>query len=92
MEIKHKETDERGEFYIEEKGEKLGRLFYHWAGTDRIIIEHTEVSEALKGKGAGKQLVMKAVEMARDKNIKIVPLCPFANKIMHLKDDFKDVL
>lgn len=44
-------------------------MTYVWAGTGRIIIDHTEVSETLKGKDAGKQMVVKAVAFAREKEI-----------------------
>lgn len=66
-------------------------MTYVWSGEDKIIIDHTEVSEKLGGKGIGKQLVHKAVEMAREKHIKIL-LCPFAKKVFDKTEDYKDVL
>ena len=92
MKIKQQEDGHRGKFYIEENGEELAEMTYVWAGKSKFIIDHTEVSEKLAGKGAGKQLVMKAVEMARAKNVKIMALCPFANKVLHQTDEFADVL
>lgn len=67
-------------------------MTYSKAGADTIIIDHTEVSEALKGQGAGKRLVTAAVEFAREKNIKIIPLCPFAKSVFEKVKDFQDVL
>jgi predicted GNAT family acetyltransferase len=32
------------------------------------------------------------VEMAREKSIKIIPLCPFAASVFKKSDDIKDVL
>lgn len=92
MEIKHKEEGQRGKFYVEIDGEELAEMTYAWQGKDRFFIDHTEVSEVLAGKRIGKQLVMKAVEMAREKNVKIVPLCSFAKKVLHSSDEFLDVL
>ncbi|MEM9075905.1 MAG: GNAT family N-acetyltransferase, partial [Bacteroidota bacterium] len=54
--------------------------------------DHTEVEEAFKGKGVGKQILYKLVEMAREKNLKILPLCPFANAMFKKLDDIRDVL
>ena len=48
------------------------------AGPDKIIIDHTEVDQTLKGKGAAYKLVEASVKYAREKNLKIMPLCPFA--------------
>lgn len=92
MEILQKETGEKGMFYIELDGKIVAEMTYVWAGTDRIIIDHTEVNEILKGKGAGKQLVSKAVDFAREKGIKIIPLCPFAKSVFDKVPEFGDVL
>lgn len=92
MEIQQNDDGLKGKFFIEFKGEELAKLTYVWAGKDRIIIEHTEVSEKLKGKSAGKLLLAKAVEYARSKAIKILPLCPFAKSVFDKTTEYKDVL
>jgi len=50
------------------------------------------VSEALRGKSAGKQLVAAAVEYARANQLKIIPLCPFAKAVFDKTPTFQDVL
>lgn len=92
MEINHDQTQSKGSFYIRERNNPLAEMTYSKAGADTIIIDHTEVSEALKGQGAGKRLVTAAVEFAREKNIKIIPLCPFAKSVFEKVKDFQDVL
>jgi uncharacterized protein len=92
MDVKQKDNTEKGMFYIEQEGKLMAEMTYVWAGTDRIIIDHTAVNEALKGMGAGKQMVTKAVEFAREKGIKIIPLCPFAKSVFDKVTEFKDVL
>ena len=92
MEVQQKEEDEKGQFYIEIEGTVLAKMTYVWAGNDRIIIDHTEVNDLLKGKGAGKQMVVKAVEFAREKQISIIPLCPFAKSVFDKTPDLRDVL
>lgn len=57
-----------------------------------MIIDHTEVADALRGKNAGKQMVAAAVEHARKNNLKILPLCPFAKAVFNKTPDFQDVL
>ena len=92
MEVLQTEKDNKGKFYIEVEGKSAAEMTYVWAGNDRIIIDHTEVSDLLRGKGAGKQLVLKAVEFARSKGISIVPLCPFAKSVFAKDEELRDVL
>lgn len=92
MEILNQDNGKKGRLYIEENGKTLAEMNYLWSGSSRIIIDHTEVSEELSGKGIGKKMVEKLVEMAREKHIKIMPLCPFAKNVFDKTDSFKDVL
>jgi predicted GNAT family acetyltransferase len=93
MLIQQKQDGSKGSFYIEEDRITLAEMTYSMTGTDLMIIDHTEVSDALRGKNIGYQLVKTAVEFARKNNIKILPLCPFANSVFKKKkDEFADVL
>lgn len=67
-------------------------MTYSKAGTSRIIIDHTGVPDALRGKGAGQALVQRAVEDARAAGIKIIPLCPFAKAQIEKHPEWQDVL
>lgn len=42
-----------------------------------IILPHTVVPEAFEGKGIGSRLARYAMAYARDRGLKIIPLCPF---------------
>lgn len=92
MEIQQDDNGEKGKFYVLINTIQEAEMTYTWAGTDRIIIDHTEVNESLKGKNIGKQMVMKAVEFARKNNIKIIPLCPFAKSVFQKTPEIRDVL
>ncbi|HCM77262.1 MAG TPA: GNAT family N-acetyltransferase [Cytophagales bacterium] len=91
MEIKHKETETKGSFYVGDDPINA-EMTYSKAGDSLIIIDHTEVGEALKGKGVGLQLVQAAVEYARKHRLKILPLCPFAKSVFEKKEALRDVL
>jgi uncharacterized protein len=91
MEIQHRDDGKKGAFYIAQNEEVLAEMTYVWAG-DKMIIDHTEVSDQLAGKGAGKQMVHQAVLFAREKHIKILPLCPFAKSVFDKVTDYRDVL
>lgn len=93
MLIQQKQQGNKGSFYVEENGRVLAEMVYSMKDTGLMIIEHTEVSDELRGKNAGYQLVHTAVEYARANNIKIFPLCPFANAVLKRKiEEFGDVL
>ncbi|HEY9047041.1 MAG TPA: GNAT family N-acetyltransferase [Ohtaekwangia sp.] len=92
MQIQREESGSKGAFYIEENGKRLGEMTYTKAGDTRIIINHTEVSNELRGKSAGKQLVAAAVDHARKNNLKILPLCPFAKSVFDKVTEYGDVL
>ena len=92
VEIQQKDDGKRGAFYISRDQHMLAEMSYVWTGEDKIIIDHTEVSDELRGQGAGKQLVAKAVEFARDRGLRILPLCPFAKSVLFRNKEYRDVL
>ena len=93
MLIQHKQQGSKGIFYAEENDVTLAEMTYSMAGNDVMIIDHTEVSDTLRGKNVGYQLLHTTVEYARTKHIKIFPLCPFAKSVFDKKkDEFGDVL
>lgn len=92
MLIKKEETGSKGAFVAYEENKKIGEMSYSIAGTDKIIVDHTEVDPEQKGKSIGKILLQKVVEHARDNNLKIIPLCPFAKTMFEKNVDIRDVL
>jgi predicted GNAT family acetyltransferase len=82
----------KGYFFVEENGKQEAMMTFVFAGEDKIIIDHTEVNPGNNGKGFGKQMVLKAVDFARDKGITILPLCPFAKSVFDKTPEIRDVL
>jgi len=91
MEVRISENESKGRAYIGEATKPDAEMTFSKAGDDKIIIDHTEVKELLKGQGAGKQMLMALVQMARGRNIKILPLCPFAHAMFRKDPSIKDV-
>jgi len=92
MLIQHKKINNKGMFFVESDGNILAEMVYSMSSPEKMIIEHTEVSDELRGKNVGYQLVHTAVEYARTHGIKITPLCPFANAVFKKKPEYADVL
>ena len=61
------------EFHIEEF---IPRIEYIKA-KNQIFLTHTEIPNFLAGKGVGAVLVKQALEDIKQKDLTLVPLCPF---------------
>ena len=92
MEIQKKRTESGGEFFIEENGKQIALMTYKKSGDGVMTIDHTEVDPNLRGEGIGEDLIAEGVKFARENNLKIVPTCPFAKKVIDDTPELQDVL
>ena len=92
VKIKHLITSPKGAFIYEIDGQQLAQMVYLMPSPTRMIIEHTEVDPSLKGLGIGKKLLAALVEYVRANNIKVIPVCPFANATFKRMKEWQDVL
>lgn len=90
--FKQEEDERRGKFIILENDIPAGEMTYVWAGKNKFIIDHTETYEGYEGKGYGKQLVMKGIAYAKEKEVKIIPLCPYAKKVMEGDENLHEMI
>lgn len=91
-EIQHTHTARGSRFFLGDPAAPTAEMVYRMAGTHKMIIDHTEVTEVHKGEGIGKQLIAAAVTYARQNQIKILPLCVFAKAILTKTKEYEDVL
>jgi len=92
MEIQHRDNTEKGAFFVRENEQLLAEMSYVWSGDNRIIIDHTEVDPSLKGQGVGKKLFDRVIAFSREKNLKVLPLCPFAKSLFDKDASLNDLL
>lgn len=92
MTIQHTHTEKKGHFFVGAEDSPLADMTYTLPFPNKMIIDHTEVGDELRGKNVGYQLVLAAVEYARAHEMKILPLCPFANAMFKKKPELQDVL
>jgi predicted GNAT family acetyltransferase len=64
FDIRREEGESKGRYVLRLDGHEAV-MTYSRLGAASIIIDHTEVPEALKGRGAGRALVQRGVEDAR---------------------------
>ena len=53
----------------------------------RLVLIHTEVPEALSGRGLGGRLVQAAIDEAAASGMTVVPLCPYAHSWLERHPD-----
>jgi predicted GNAT family acetyltransferase len=58
----------------------------------RITFTHTEVPDALEGRGIGSKLVRAALDDVRRQGLKVVPACPFVKHYMDKHPEVQDLL
>ena len=65
--------------FVMENGGVESELRY-WKQADQLILIHTEVPDALSGRGNGGRLVRAALAHARAEHLTIVPWCSFTRR------------
>lgn len=92
IEIKQITAGTKGYFAAFDGEIEAGRMSYTMVGKSLMIIDHTEVSDEYRGQNIGKRILMELVNYARETNIKIIPLCPFAKSVFERTEEIRDVI
>ena len=58
----------------------------------KILFTHTEVPPAHEGKGIASRLIRFALDDARRRGLKVIPLCPFVAAYMQRHAEVQDLL
>ncbi len=57
-----------------------------------IMFTHTEVPPEHEGKGIGKALIVAGLAAARERGLKVIPICPFFAAYMQKHAEVQDLL
>ena len=77
-------------FELDVDGEQA--VTYYRMAPGVITFVHTEVPQALSGRGVGTKLIRGALETARAQGLKVVPKCPFVSAFMGKHPEYNDLL
>ncbi len=91
MQIGNEETETGGRYVTTVEGHEA-EMTYSRTSPKLIIIDHTAVPSALRGKGVGQALAQHAVDEARSNGWKIFPLCPFFKAQSQRHPEWHDVI
>ena len=84
-------NDELGRFEATVDGELAGYAEFQ-SGEGHIVFTHTEVDDAVEGRGVGSALVRGALDAARDRNTAVRPDCPFVRAYIARHDEYLDLV
>ncbi len=73
-------------------GDSTAFVEYRRAGDGRIALLHTEVPEALSGRGVGSKLVRGVLDALRAEGAKVAPRCEFVAAFMERHPEYRDLL
>ncbi|GAA4216387.1 GNAT family N-acetyltransferase [Sphingomonas endophytica] len=85
-------TDQRSEqeFALEVDGHRAVAA-YQLEGTT-IVFTHTVVPPEIEGRGVGTKLIRGALDIVRDRGLKVVPQCPFVRAYIEKHPETRDLL
>ena len=79
MEIRHEPEQHR---FIAQVGEQYGVLDYGLVGDKTLDYRHTFVPHLLRGRGIATELVVYALDYAKQNNLAVIPTCPFVAEVI----------
>jgi predicted GNAT family acetyltransferase len=91
MSIVNEEIGSHGRYSTAVEGH-TAEMTYSRSSPHLIIIDHTAVPDALRGKGVGQALAAHAIEEARKGGWKILPLCPFMRAQTQRHPEWQDAI
>ena len=89
--IEVEDRPDEGRFAVTVDGEDAGGAYYK-RRDDRVVFDHTEVSDRFEGKGVGSTLARAALDSVRAAGNKAVPLCPFIASYIERHPEYQDLV
>lgn len=90
--VEHIDSDDHGAFFVADRNQRLAELTYVRSASGVVTIEHTQVSEALRGQGVARKLLDAAIAWARSTHIKLNATCAYAKAQFEQDPSIRDVL
>lgn len=80
-------------FYIgEDENNPIAEITYKEKDKHTINVDHTYVSDELRGQGIAGKLVEVITDFARKENVKIIPTCPYVASKMEKTAEYHDLI
>lgn len=80
-------------FYIgKDEKNPIAEITYKVESNNVINVDHTYVSDELRGQGIAGKLVKVMTDFAREENLKIIPTCPYVKNKMEDTPAYHDLI
>jgi predicted GNAT family acetyltransferase len=86
--IQHNQSRQRFEVELENL---LSVIDYELDGKN-LILPHVGVPQPLEGRGIAGELTRTALDWARTKNYRVIPVCPYVQAWLKRHPDYQDLL
>ena len=83
---------EPSKIVVRAEGEDLAFLDFSRVKEELLVLHKTSICIMGRGMGLCSKMIGELVTLARRENRKVVALCPIAERELHRKSDYQDVL
>lgn len=91
LRIEREEAAGQGAFFVTKDGARLGEMAFTRLGEKRVLVEHTEVDDSLRGMGVARKLLDALVAWARATHTQVSATCPYARAQLEKDASLQDV-
>lgn len=88
--VVHRADERRYELLLADA--PVGELVYRDRGGNVLAFLHTEVDPAVQRRGLGSALVAGALDDARRRGFRVVPICPFVDAYVRRHPEYGDLV
>ncbi|MDH4144246.1 MAG: N-acetyltransferase [Acidimicrobiia bacterium] len=89
VEVRH--VAERSRYELIVDGELLGVADYRPLDAGTVVVHHTEVAPALRGRGFSPILVTRMLDDLRARELAVVPTCWYVDEFFGLHPEYADL-
>lgn len=92
MDLTVVDVRERSRYEVSADGAVVGFSAYHLIGEGVLALPHVEVEKAFEGKGVASTLMRESLDDIRERGLKVVPICPFAQAFLERNPSYADLV
>ena len=92
IDVNFYEDDKQGKAYVGDLENPDAEMVFYMKDDNTMVVEHTEVKENMRGRGVARLLLDVVVDVARDRRLKIIPVCAYTKSVFDKEPAIRDVL
>lgn len=77
---------------LDKDGNQAGEVTFSREGENILVIDHTGVEEEHRGEGLAGKLIQSVADKAKNEDLKIKPVCPYAKKQFTENEEYRELV